>query len=179
VLGGTRGRKISYVGDPNNVCNSLLLVAARLGAHFSLATPAKFKIDPKILALAKKEAVRTKSRLDFSSNPESAVKGADIIYTDVWVSMGEEEKAAQKRHELRGFQVNSKLIAKAKKDVKVMHCLPAHRGEEITNDVMEGKASIIFDQAENRLHVQKAILVYLFGSNVYRPYSVSKKGSHL
>jgi len=112
---------------------------------------------------ALKEAKRTKAKLVATTKPQEAVRGADIIYTDVWVSMGEEEKT-KKQNCFEGFQVNRSLLKKAAKEVRVMHCLPAHRGEEITNDVIEGKHSIVFDQAENRLHVQKAIIVYLLRS---------------
>ena len=170
ALGSLRGKKIVYVGDGNNVCHSLLLVAARLGLHFAFATPEQFKPNSSVLAAAKKEASRTGAKIDAHTNPFQAVRGADIIYTDVWVSMGEEEKGNEKRRLFVGFQVNSKLVAKAKKTVKIMHCLPAHRGEEITNDVLESKQSIVFSQTENRLHVQKAILVYLLNSSTSQTF---------
>ncbi len=161
-LDGFEGKKIAFIGDGNNVLNSLLILAARLGAHLSYATPRKFTPNPKILSRATAEAKKTKAKLIGTNDPKKAIAGAHIVYTDVWVSMGEEDKL-EKKQSFKGFQINRSLLSKADKAVKVMHCLPAHRGEEITNDVIEGKHSIVFDQAENRLHVQKAILLYLLG----------------
>ncbi|MBI1977899.1 MAG: ornithine carbamoyltransferase [Candidatus Omnitrophica bacterium] len=163
VLGDLKGKKIAFVGDGNNVLNSLLIIAAKLGAHFSFATPKRLTPDQHIFTRALKEAKRTKAKLEGTNSPAKAVKGADIIYTDVWISMGEEGEP-EKKESFKNFQVNRNLLKHASKDVRVMHCLPAHRGEEITNDVIEGKQSIVFDQAENRLHIQKAILLYLLGS---------------
>ena len=162
VAGGLKGKKIAFVGDGNNVLHSLLILAARLGAHLSFATPKRFAPEKKVLSRALKEAKRTNAKIEATTHPAQAVKDADIIYTDVWVSMGEEDKIG-KKESFKGFQINRSLLAKAKKDARLMHCLPAHRGEEITNDVIEGKQSIVFEQAENRLHVQKAILLYLLG----------------
>ncbi len=162
ALGSLEGKKIAYVGDGNNVLNSLLVLAAKLGAHLSYATPKKYGPQKAILSRALKEAKQTKAKLIGTNHPAKAVQGADIIYTDVWISMGEEDRLEKKQH-FKGFQINRALLKKAKKTARVMHCLPAHRGEEITNDVIEGKQSIVFDQAENRLHVQKAILLYLLG----------------
>ena len=162
MLGGFESKKIAYVGDGNNVLNSLLVLAARLGAHLSYATPKPYSPQKTILSRALKEARRTKAKLAGTNQPSKAVQDADIIYTDVWISMGEEDRVEKKQH-FKGFQINRALLKKAKKTVRVMHCLPAHRGEEITNDVIEGDQSIVFDQAENRLHVQKAILLYLLG----------------
>jgi ornithine carbamoyltransferase len=160
ALGDLKGKKIAFVGDGNNVLNSLIVLAARLGVHLSYATPKIFRPNQSILTRVLKEAKKTKAKITGSHDPKKAVHGADVIYTDVWISMGEEE-SAEKRSLFKGFQVNSALLKKASKEVRVMHCLPAHRGEEITNEVMEGKHSLIFEQAENRLHVQKAILIYL------------------
>ena len=160
VLGDLKDKKIAFVGDGNNVLHSLLILAARLGAHFSFATPKRFAPKKSVLSRVLKEAKRTHAKIEGTYDPRKAVRGADIIYTDVWVSMGEED-SIEKKESFKGFQVNRRLLAKAKKDACVMHCLPAHRGEEITNDVIEGKHSIVFEQAENRLHVQKAILFYL------------------
>ena len=162
VLGAVDGKKIAFVGDGNNVLNSLLGIAARLGAHLSFATPKKYPPDRTILERALKEAKRTKAKLVATHVPEQAVKGAHIVYTDVWLSMGEETKE-EKLKAFKGFQVNRALLKKAGDNARLMHCLPAHRGEEVTNDVIESKQSIVFDQAENRLHVQKAILMYLLG----------------
>ena len=160
TFGDLGGRKIAFVGDGNNVLNSLIILAARLGAHLSYATPKQFKPNQAILARSLKEAKKTKAKIVGTHDPKKAVMGADIVYTDVWISMGEED-SAEKRGLFKGFQVNSALLKNAQKGVWVMHCLPAHRGEEITNEVMEGKHSLVFEQAENRLHVQKAILIYL------------------
>lgn len=162
TLGDLKGKKIAFIGDGNNVLNSLLILAARLGAHLSYATPARYGPHQSILARALKEAKRTEAKIVGTHQPEKAARGAHIIYTDVWISMGEENRS-EKRKYFKGFQVNRNLVKKASKEVRVMHCLPAHRGEEITNDVIEGKQSIVFDQAENRLHIQKAILLYLLG----------------
>lgn len=160
TFGDLKGKKIAFVGDGNNVLNSLIILAARLGAYLSYATPKAFGPNRGILARALKEAGKTKAKITGTHDPQKAVAGSDIVYTDVWISMGEEDSAGKKAL-FRGFQVNSALLKKAAKEVKVMHCLPAHRNEEITNEVMEGKHSLIFEQAENRLHVQKAILIYL------------------
>jgi ornithine carbamoyltransferase len=152
---------IVFLGDgDNNVTNSLLLLCARLGAHFKIACPKKYQTKQEILDLAKQSLDKTKSGIKISNNPEEVVKNADIIYTDTWVSMGRED-AEERIKNLEPYQVNQELISLAKPDVKIMHCLPAHRGQEITDEVMDGPHSIIFDQAENRLHVQKAILALL------------------
>ena len=163
VLGDLKGKKIAFVGDGNNVLHSLMILTARLGANLSYATPKQFTPKKSVASRVLKEAKRTGARIEGTNQPAKAVNGADIIYTDVWVSMGEEDKIG-KREAFKRFQVNRQLLAKAQKDVRVMHCLPAHRGEEITNDVIEGKHSIVFEQAENRLHVQKAILFYLLNA---------------
>ena len=174
IYGSLRNLKIAYVGDGNNVCHSLLLAAARLGIHFVAASPNQYQPSSQIFSLAKKEAAHTKAKIQLTTKPDEAVRAADIVYTDVWVSMGQEKDAHSKSKAFSAFQINSKLMAKAKKTAKIMHCLPAHRGQEITNDCLEGKQSIVFDQAENRLHVQKAILIYLFGSNISRKYRPSE-----
>ena len=167
ILGDLKGKKIAFVGDANNVLHSLLVIAARLGVHFSYATPRELIPKQAILTRALREAKQTKARLLRSHNPKEALRGADVVYTDVWLSMGEEDKSEKLSH-FEGFQVNRALMKYAKKDAKFMHCLPAHRGEEVTNEVMEGKHSIVFEQAANRLHVQKAILFYLLGARVTR-----------
>src|SRR3989338_7535386 len=162
VLGSVNAKKIAFVGDGNNVLNSLLGIAARLGAQFSFATPREHPPDKAVFRRALSDAKKTKAELVATHLPEKAVQGAQIVYTDVWLSMGEETKA-EKMKAFKGFQVNRALMKRAGKNARLMHCLPAHSGEEVTNDVMEGKQSIVFDQAENRLHVQKAILIYLLG----------------
>ncbi|MFA7254540.1 MAG: ornithine carbamoyltransferase [Candidatus Omnitrophota bacterium] len=153
---------LAFVGDGNNVLHSLMLVAAKLGAKIRYATPKKYQPKPKLLALARQIAKKTGAVIEGFLDPVEAVKGADAVYTDVWVSMGEEAMRQKKLKDFKGMQVNKALLAHAKKDALVMHCLPAHRGEEITNDVMESKNCVVFDEAENRLHIQKAILLYLF-----------------
>jgi ornithine carbamoyltransferase len=144
--GKLKGLKLAYIGDGNNVCNSLIQGCDKVGMEIVVACPKGY--DPDLKA-------------NIIRDPKDAVLGADVIYTDVWASMGEEKQAASKKKEFKNYQVNQRLVDLAKKDVLVMHCLPAHRGEEITDEVLEGKNSIVFDQAENRLHVQKAILVEL------------------
>lgn len=162
IFGSLKNRKIAYVGDGNNVLNSLLLLAARLGATFSYATPKEYEPEEVCLKRAMKEAEKTGAKIEGFHQPEKAVQGADVVYTDVWLSMGEEDQVEKVKF-FKKFQVNESLLKHAKKHVRFMHCLPAHRGEEVTDEVMEGKHSIVFDQAENRLHIQKAILVYLLG----------------
>ncbi len=153
---------LAFVGDGNNVLHSLLLVAAKLGAKIRYATPKKYQPKPKLLALARQIAKKTGAVIEGFLDPVEAVKDADAVYTDVWVSMGEEAMRQKKLKDFKGMQINKELLSHAKKDALVMHCLPAHRGEEITNDVMESKNCVVFDEAENRLHIQKAILLYLF-----------------
>ncbi len=151
--------KLAWVGDGNNVCNSMILASAILGFEMSVATPKGFEPDEKILKMAKEIG----DVPELLNNPFDAVSEADVIYTDVWASMGQEAEREERLKAFREFQVNSKMVEKAKDDVMVMHCLPAHRGEEITDDVIDGKHSVVFDQAENRLHAQKAILLRLIG----------------
>jgi len=155
---------LAFVGDSNNVLNSLLLLTAKLGGRLRYATPKKYPPSPAVLSRALKLARRTKAIIEGSEGPKEAVKGADFVYTDVWVSMGQEKQRKIKIKSFSGFQVNAELLRYASRGVKVMHCLPAHRGEEITENVLEGKRSIVFDQAENRLHVQKAVLIHLCSS---------------
>ena len=152
---------IVFLGDgDNNVTNSLLLLCARLGINFRVGCPKKYKIKQEILDLAKEDIKKAGIKIEILDSPKEVAKNADIIYTDTWVSMGRKD-AKERIKKLLPFQVNQKLISLAKQDVKIMHCLPAHRGQEITDEVMDGPHSIIFDQAENRLHVQKAILYLL------------------
>ena len=158
---GKKGPLVAFVGDGNNVLNSLLLLTAKLGGHLRYATPGDFPPSRNLVKQAEESARRSGALIEAFRDPREAVKSADFIYTDVWVSMGEEKKRKMKMSRFGGFQVNQELLRRASKEVKVMHCLPAHRGEEITDDVLEGKSSIVFDQAENRLHIQKAILVHL------------------
>ena len=156
-----KGVKITFVGDGNNVCNSLLMASARLGADIAVATPKGYEPDREVVKIALDFAAVTGSKVAISSDPEDAVSGADVVYTDVWTSMGQEKERNKRLKEFKGFQINEKLCSKAKKDHIIMHCLPAHRGEEISDESLESPHSVVFDQAENRLHVEKAILMLL------------------
>ena len=160
-LGELKGLTLSYVGDGNNVCHSLLVGASQAGLHMKVATPKGYEPHPTIVTLAKSIAKKTGSKIVLTNSPQNAVKDANVIYSDTWVSMGQEEETKKRLKDFEGFQMNSELVKLAKKDYIFMHCLPAHRGQEVTADVIDGKHSIIFDQAENRLHTQKAILIYL------------------
>jgi ornithine carbamoyltransferase len=157
--GSLKRLKLAYVGDGNNVCNSLLLGSAIVGMAMTAACPPGFEPNPEILEEARQIAKEKGSSLEVVHDPKSGVRGADVVYTDVWVSMGQEKDREKKEQVFRPFQVNAKLLDHAKPDAVVMHCLPAHRGLEITDDVIDGPRSIVLDQAENRLHAQKAILV--------------------
>jgi ornithine carbamoyltransferase len=160
-FGGLRGLKFAYVGDGNNVCHSLLSVGARVGAHVRVATPAGFEPDPAVVAEAKRVARETRGKIEILHSPEEAAAGAQAIYTDVWASMGQESEAAARQAAFEGYQVNEALLAQASPDAVFMHCLPAHRGLEVTDAVMDSARAIVYDQSENRLHVQKAILLTL------------------
>lgn len=156
-----RGLTVAYVGDGNNVCNSWLFAAPKMGMNLRIATPKEHAPNKDVLEKSKSISQTTKTQVAIIESPEEAVKDADVIYTDVWTSMGQEEEAEKRREVFKKYQVNSNLVRQAKKDVIVMHCLPAHRGEEITDDVIDGPNSVVFDQAENRLHAQKGILSLL------------------
>ncbi|MBI5352607.1 MAG: ornithine carbamoyltransferase [Chloroflexi bacterium] len=158
----SKGLNVCYVGDGNNVTTSLMHVSAKLGWNFTAATPEGYDTNPKAIEIAEKIAKKTKSKLTFLRDPHEAVKKAHVIYTDTWTSMGQEEETAKRELVFPPYQVNAKLISEADKDVIVMHCLPAHRNHELTDDVADGKHSVIFPQAHNRLHAQKAILARLF-----------------
>ena len=159
--GSYEGLKAVYIGDGNNVAASWINAALRLGFDLTLACPDGHGPDEEFFSRAQKEA---SSKVVLVSDPFEAVKDADVISTDTWVSMGQEAERQERLDAFKGFQVNEKLIAASKKDVMVMHCLPAHRGEEITDGVLDGKNSVVFDQAENRLHAQKAVLEILMGN---------------
>jgi ornithine carbamoyltransferase len=161
--GRLKGIKIAYVGDGNNVANSLIEVAAKMGMIITLGCPSGYQPDQHVVDLARVEAGKTGALIELSQDPNVAVKDADVVYADVWISMGREREQARRLRVLAPYQVNSRLVAKAKPDAIVMHCLPAHRGEEITADVLDGPQSVVIDQAENRLHMQKAILTQLLG----------------
>ena len=152
---------ISYIGDGNNVLNSLMCLASKLGINMKVATPKNYSPDKDIVKLAKSFAAKSGSKLDISNDPKWAAKDSDVLYTDVWVSMGQEKEAAKRIREFKSFQLNDKLVKLAKKTHAVMHCLPAHRGQEISDSVMDSRHSIVYAQAENRMHIQKAILLKL------------------
>jgi ornithine carbamoyltransferase len=158
-----KGLTLAYVGDANNVLTSLLFLAAKTGTHLHYACPKSYSPKPELLRRLTQAAKKSGARLTAFSKPEEAVKGAHAVYADVWVSMGEEKIAEVKKQAFKGFQVNRELLERAEPNAILLHCLPAHRGEEITDEAMESRYSRIFDQAENRLHVQKAVLGYLFG----------------
>ena len=158
--GGYEGLKAVYIGDGNNIANTWIDAALRLNFDLTLACPLGHLPDSFILERAQREAT---SKITLVHDPCEAVKGADVVNTDTWVSMGQEKEYRERIKAFKGYQVNEQLLAAAKKDVLVMHCLPAHRGEEITDDVLDGRNSVIFDEAENRLHVQKAVLEILMG----------------
>jgi ornithine carbamoyltransferase len=160
-FGNLRGLKLAYIGDGNNMCHSLLLAAARVGAHLRVATPAGYQPDPAAVAEAKRAARETSARIEILRSPEDAVAGAQAVYTDVWASMGQEQEAAARAAAFAGYQVDEALFAHAAPEAVFLHCLPAHRGLEVSAGVIDSPRSIVFDQAENRLHVQKAILLTL------------------
>ena len=158
-----KGLKMSYIGDGNNVCHSLMLACAKVGVDLVIATPRGYEPDEEIVKRAFQDAKASNTAIEIMSDPVAAASGADVIYTDVWASMGQEKEKEKRAKDFKGFQINAALVKLAKPDCIVMHCLPAHRGEEITDEVMDGANSAVFDQAENRLHVQKAILTLLLG----------------
>ncbi len=162
--GSLTGMRVAFMGDGNNVCHSWLQGAAKMGLHFTLACPPGYEPDPVVMARAQEQGKASGARLAVTHDPGTAARGTDVLYTDVWASMGQEDEHAQRLRDFQGFQLDRGLVQQAGSDVLVMHCLPAHRGEEITDEVMDGPHSIVFDQAENRLHMQKAILVRLLAS---------------
>ena len=157
-FGSLRGLKLAYVGDGNNMCHSLLTIGARAGAHVRVATPAGYEPDATIVADAKRVAKETRGKIEIVRAPDEAVAGAQAVYTDVWASMGQESESVAREKAFAAYQVNEALFAQAAPDAVFLHCLPAHRGLEVTEGVIDSPRSIIYDQAENRLHVQKAIL---------------------
>jgi ornithine carbamoyltransferase len=163
VFGELRGRKIAYVGDGNNMAHSLLFGAAKVGMDIAVASPAAYTVKPHYVELARQDAAAAGTSIVLTSDPREAVAGAAAVYTDVWASMGQEAEAQQRLQAFHGFQVDAALMAAARPDAVFLHCLPAHRGEEVAAEVADGPQSRIFDEAENRLHVQKAILLWLMG----------------
>ena len=161
-----KGRKLVYVGDGNNMAHSLMYACAKVGMNMVCACPQGYQPDPVIVKTAQEDAVHTGCTIEVDDDLFRASKGADVLYTDVWASMGQESEQSIRQEALGEYQINKELLAVARPDAMVLHCLPAHRGEEITEDVLEGPQSKIFDQAENRLHVQKAIMALLMSDEV-------------
>ncbi len=160
-FGSFKGLNVAYVGDGNNVFHSLMNACAKVGVNVRFAGPKGYDPNPQILKRAQGIAQQNKCTISIGRDPHAAVKGAHVIYSDVWVSMGQEQETKKRIKDFKGFQINEHLVKAAEKDYIFMHCLPAHRGEEVTEDVIDGKHSVIFDQAENRLHTQKAVLLHL------------------
>jgi ornithine carbamoyltransferase len=161
--GALSGLKLTYVGDGNNVCHSLMLAAARGGTKMAVATPAGYEPKAEVVQWAREDGRDTGFALTLTTSPEEAVSGADAVYTDVWASMGQESEKEARARIFAPYQVNARLMAHAKADALFMHCLPAHRGDEVTNEVIDSPNSVVYDEAENRLHAQKAILIALMG----------------
>ncbi len=161
-FGALRGFKLAYVGDGNNVCNSLIYLAARLGVHLRIATPAEYAPSPEVVADGKRVARETKAKIEVLTDPHEAVSGAMAVYTDSWTSMGFEAEERVRSAVFQPYQVNAELMSLAAPDAVFMHCLPAHRGREVTPEVLDGPQSVVLDQSENRMYVQKAILHTLF-----------------
>lgn len=161
--GTLAGLKLAYVGDGNNMAHSLMIGGAKLGVHVTIASPEGYQPDPAVVAVAKQFGEQTGANIEVVSDPKEAVQGADVIYTDVWASMGFEEEQKARELAFADYQVDEQLAGLAKSDYVFMHCLPAHRGEEVSEGVIDGNHSIIFDQAENRLHAQKALMAALIG----------------
>lgn len=160
-FGRLKGLHIAYIGDGNNVANSWLLGAAQMGLSLTIACPRSYQPDPGVLSQAAQRAETTGAMLEIVEDPHQAVKGVDAVYTDVWASMGQEAEAEVRRRDFQAYQINEALMAETPSHAVVMHCLPAHRGEEITDAVFESARSLVFEEAENRLHAQKALLAFL------------------
>jgi ornithine carbamoyltransferase len=161
--GKVKGQRLAFIGDGNNVANSLLFIGGKLGMDVTVATPKGYEPRPAVVRLAAEAAKQSAATLTVTNDPVEAVKGADVVYTDVWTSMGQEAEAEQRSVRFSGFQVNAALMAHTQPGTLFMHCLPAHRGEEVTDEVVDAPYAVIFDQAENRLHAQKAVLAILLG----------------
>jgi ornithine carbamoyltransferase len=159
--GKLSGLKLGYVGDGNNVAHSLLYGCSKVGMDMTLACPKGYEPNPEVVSKAKEEAKRNGCKINVTNDPKEAARGADIIYTDVWASMGQEKEHEKRVKIFKPYQVNSQLVKEVKEDYLFMHCLPAHRGEEVTDEVADSKNSVIFDQAENRMHTQKALMALM------------------
>lgn len=160
-FGDLRGRKMAYVGDGNNMAHSLMFGASKVGMHIAVATPPSYAPDPAVVAQAKADAEAAGTKLILTNSLDEAVDGADVVETDVWASMGQESEAEKRRNDFAGWIVDARAMSHAKSDAIFMHCLPAHRGEEVAAEVIDSPRSVIYDEAENRLHIQKAIMVAL------------------
>jgi ornithine carbamoyltransferase len=160
-LGRLSGARLAYLGDGNNVCISLMVGAARFGMRFVAATPEGYEPDANAVAAARRAAVQMGGTVELVRDPAEAAREADVVYTDVWTSMGQEEGADRRRKDLAGYQIDAELLTHAAPEAIVLHCLPAHYGEEITEDVLYGPQSAVWDEAENRLHAQKALLALI------------------
>ncbi|MDP2939121.1 MAG: ornithine carbamoyltransferase [Candidatus Omnitrophota bacterium] len=161
-----KGITLAYVGDGNNVCHSLLFGASKMGINIKVACPKNYEPNKEVVGAAKKFAKKARSLVSLTNSAKEATKDADVIYTDVWASMGKEHEIEERKKVFAEFQVSSRLVSYAKKDFIFMHCLPAHRSQEVIDEIIDGKHSVVFEQAENRLHVQKAILVFLLGERL-------------
>lgn len=157
-FGTLRGLRLAYIGDGNNVANSLAIGCVKMGMEAVICTPPQYTPNPEVLAYVRGLCAQTGGRLELVHDPREAARGAHVLYTDVWVSMGQEQERAAREKAFAGFQINREVLALADRDAIVLHCLPAHRGEEITADVIDGPQSAVFDEAENRLHAQKALM---------------------
>ncbi|MBF0433828.1 MAG: ornithine carbamoyltransferase [Magnetococcales bacterium] len=165
--GPLAGRKVAFVGDGNNMAHSWILASSKVGCHLTLACPVNYDPDPRVLSMAQRQQEITGAggSISLTRNPREAVHGADLVVTDTWISMGQEQEQQRRLRAFHGFQVNQSLMQEAKKDALFMHCLPAHREEEVTSEVLDGEHSVVWDEAENRLHVQKAILEWLISGH--------------
>ncbi|MEO0077539.1 MAG: ornithine carbamoyltransferase, partial [candidate division WOR-3 bacterium] len=165
IKGRLEGIVVAWVGDGNNVCNSLMLACGMTGIHLRIATPRGFEPPRQVAEQASELARASNAELRITHDPAEAASGADFIYTDVWASMGQEDEAEARRRIFRPYQLNRELLSKARPEARVMHCLPAHRGDEITDEVLDGSQSVVLEQAENRLHAQRALLARLLGGS--------------
>ncbi|HEX2224591.1 MAG TPA: ornithine carbamoyltransferase [Thermoanaerobaculia bacterium] len=160
---GLKGRKIAYIGDGNNMVHSLMFGATKVGMDIAVASPKGYEVKESYLELARQDAAAAGTKVELTQDPREAVQGASAVYTDVWASMGQEEEQQKRLRDFAGFTVDGALMQQAREEAVFLHCLPAHRGEEVSAEVCDGPQSRIFDEAENRLHVQKAILLWLMG----------------
>jgi len=160
-LGDLKGRKLAYIGDGNNMAHSLMFGASKVGMNIAIATPPSYAPDPMVIAQSQGDADYAGTKVEITTSIDEAVRDADVVETDVWASMGQEAEAQKRQKDFEGWQVNSRVMSLAKKDAIFMHCLPAHRGEEVAGEVIDSPQSVIYDEAENRLHVQKAIMYVL------------------